>query len=110
MAAALTFTNLLPFLTTNDGNITVGGGGGGDEVISSAIPSNSNPNSGETITVDIEMDMTGMSPPNNLLGSFTGSISWDPAVLTYVSNSGILSGFTGVVNPNGPGGVINFIP
>ena len=78
------------------------------QVSSSAIPSNSNPNDVETITVDIQIDMTGMSAPDTLLGSFTASISWDPTVLSYVSNSGILSGFTGAINVNAAGGIINF--
>ena len=39
--------------------------------------------------------MTGSS---ELLGSFTGSIDWDPTILSYDNNSGIQGGFTGLVN------------
>ncbi len=65
------------------------------QVISSVSPSNSTPAPSETITADIVIDMTGSS---ELLGSFTGSVEWDPTVLSYDSNSGMQGGFTGLVN------------
>ncbi|NIT59655.1 MAG: hypothetical protein GWN00_26575, partial [Aliifodinibius sp.] len=107
MAAAFTFTNLLPFLTVNDGFVQVGGQ---PEVISSAIPSNTTPNQGDQITVAINFDMTGMAgSPDTLLGSFTGTINWDPSVLSFVSHGGILQGFVGVVNTTQAGsGMITF--
>lgn len=74
-------------------------------VVSSSIPSNSTPVFGEFITVAISIDMSGMAPPNNFLNSFIGSLNWDPEVLQYISNSGLLNGFVGYVNdiitPNG---------
>ena len=77
-------------------------------VTSTAIASNNNPNNGDNITVDIEVDMSNMVSPDNLLGGFTGSLNWDPAVLDYVGNTGIQSGFTGVVNVDAGAGVISF--
>jgi hypothetical protein len=68
---------------------------------SSAIPSNDTPSAGEQITVDISIDVSGVDPPNNSLGSFTGSLDWNPAALGYNTNSGLLTGFTGVVNTAG---------
>ena len=53
---------------------------------------------GNQIVVPIEIDMSGMSSPNEKLGSFTCTLDWDENHLDYVSNSGILSGFTGIVN------------
>ncbi len=86
-----------------------GTGVAGNIVVSSSIPSNANPFTGDAITVAINIDMTGMNPPDNLLGSFTASLNWDPTVLTYTGNSGILQGFTGFVNDlNAANGVIVF--
>ena len=53
---------------------------------------------GQQIVVTINIDMSGASLPDNKLGSFTGSLVWDPAILTYSSNSGLLAGFTGAIN------------
>jgi hypothetical protein len=65
---------------------------------SSAMPSDATPNIGQQIDVEIRVDVTGVNPPDNALGSFTASLDWNPAVLAYHSNSGLLAGFTGVVN------------
>ena len=46
-------------------------------------------------TVDVKIDMTNSPAPNDLLGSFTGTLSYDPAVLQFFANSEILSGYTG---------------
>ena len=70
---------------------------------SAATPSNASPNIGETITVTISIDMTGVAAPDNKLGSFSGTFDWNPAVLAYASDSGILGGFTGVVNTSSAG-------
>lgn len=67
-------------------------------VTSAATPSNATPEAGEEITVTINIDMSGASAPDHKLGSFTGTLGWNPAVLRYKSNSGIQAGFTGVVN------------
>jgi hypothetical protein len=67
-------------------------------VASAAIPSNATPTVGEQIVVTINIDMSGVAAPDNALGSFTGSLDWNPAVLSYHGNSGIVPGFTGVVN------------
>jgi len=50
---------------------------------------------GDLVSVLIVIDM---SEYDQLLGSFTGSLSWNPAVLEYQSNSGLLSGYTGLVS------------
>jgi len=97
MAAALTFTDLLPYLNVADGFVTVAGA----VVLSQAIPSNSIPNVNDTITVAINIDMTGMTAPDTLLGSFSANLDWDPNILEYVGDSGILQGFTGFVNTAG---------
>ena len=63
-------------------------------VTSSATPSDATPNIGDTITVSITIDISGA-----LLGSYTGSLDWNPAVLAYQSYSGAPpAGFAGAVN------------
>ena len=76
------------------------------EIHSYATPDDETIGVGDTVSVVISLDMSGAQVPNNLLGSFTGSLAWDSSVLTYVSNSGIQSDFTGIVN--GDDGLINF--
>ena len=75
-------------------NFTVQSG----SVVSAATPSNATPSIGQQIVVSINIDMSGVSAPNNALGSFTGSLAWNPAILTYSSNSGLQAGFTGAIN------------
>jgi len=70
-------------------------------VISRSIPSDSIPNINDTITVAINIDMTGMAAPDTLLGSYSADLKWNPNILAYVSNSGPLQGFTGFVNTAG---------
>jgi hypothetical protein len=65
---------------------------------SSASPSDTAPQIGDSIVVTIAIDVSGVIAPDNKLGSFTGSLNWDRDVLQYSGNSGILAGFTGVVN------------
>jgi len=67
-------------------------------VVSRSVPSDSVPDVNDTITVAINIDMTGMSAPDTLLGSYSADLDWNPNILTYVSNSGPLQGFTGFVN------------
>ncbi len=107
MLAAGTFTNLLPFLSVNGASITVADGTQ-ENVVSTVIPSATTPAGGETLSVDIQIDMSSMSPPDSLLGSFTATLSWDPAVLSYLSDSGILSGFLGNVNVDTVAGTASF--
>ena len=66
---------------------------------SSATPSNATPSIGQQIDVEINIDVSGVNPPDNALGSFSASLDWNSAVLAYHSNSGLQAGFTGVVNP-----------
>ena len=72
-------------------------------VASAATPSNATPSIGQQIVVTINIDMSGASAPNNALGSFTGSLAWNPAVLTYNTNSGLQAGFTGAINTGSVG-------
>jgi len=67
-------------------------------VTSSVSPSNPTPAVGQQIVVTFAIDMNGACAPDNALGSFTASLAWDPTILTYVSNSGLLAGFTGAIN------------
>lgn len=69
-------------------------------VLAAATPSDTTPEIGDTITVTVNINMSGVNAPDNALGGYTGSLSWNPAVLSYASHSGAPpSGFTGVVNP-----------
>jgi len=74
---------------TLQGNGTTGGTVIANVKCPSAPPENC-PNS-----ACIEIDMTGST---ELLGSFTGTLTWDPTQLDFVSHLGILAGFTGNVN------------
>ncbi len=67
-------------------------------ITSAATPSAGTVAVGGQVVVSINIDMSGATPSGAKLGSFTGSLAWDPAVLSYVSNSGPLGGFTGAVN------------
>jgi hypothetical protein len=63
-------------------------------VSSSATPSNTTPNIGDTITVNININISEAT-----LGSYTGSLDWNPAILAYQSYSGAPpTGFAGAVN------------
>ena len=65
---------------------------------SSVIPSNITAVIGEQISVEIGIDVSAVASPDHALGGFSGSLAWDPAVLAYDGNSGVLAGFIGVVN------------
>ena len=78
-------------------NFTVQSG----SVVSAATPSNATPSVGQQVVVSINIDMSGVA--GTALGSFTGSLAWNPAVLAYNSNSGIGAGFTGAINTGSVG-------
>lgn len=78
---------------------------------------------GCSISVKIQVDMSESPSPNNLLGSFTASLSWNAAILNFTSAS-LESGFTGLINdvnagsgelifngadPGGVGGLIDIL-
>ncbi len=65
-------------------------------VTAESLPSAVTAATGATITADINIDLSQTSPAQ-LLGSFSGTLSWNPAVLGFVSHSGVKAGFTGVV-------------
>jgi|GEM_PF-3355219 len=69
-------------------------------VVASLNPASLNASPGDMITVTVEIDM---SASTELLGSFTGSLDWNPTFLIYKSNSGVMSGFTGAINDTGAG-------
>jgi len=78
------------------------------------------------IDVPIRIDMSGMDVPNNLLGSYTATLTWDPTQISYVLYAGgttggwgaptvnaanIASGHLGfsAANPTGTSGLINIL-
>ncbi len=68
----------------------------------SATPSDAAPTVGDQITVVVNIDVSSVAAPDNALGSYTGTLDWDPAILDYQSySSAPPSGFTGVVNTTG---------
>lgn len=52
--------------------------------------------------------MSAAQSPDSLLGSFTGTLAWDPNLLHYTGNSGLLSGFIGNVTADTITGLISF--
>lgn len=68
------------------------------QVVASVTPASVTASQGDNINIAIEIDM---SASDQRLGSFTGSLTWNAAFLTYKSNSGIKGGFTGVINDTG---------
>lgn len=67
------------------------------ELISYMDLTNREPVIDEEITVSIVADMSSFGD-EFALGSFTGSLKWDPEIIQYTGHSGLQSGFTGVVN------------
>jgi hypothetical protein len=58
---------------------------------------------------EVFVDMRICAPPDDRLGSFSSSLNWDTSLLRFVNHSGILAGFTGVVNTaNANAGVLDF--
>ncbi|NLX37046.1 MAG: hypothetical protein GXY68_10195, partial [Chloroflexi bacterium] len=96
MAAALTFVSVLPGIVVTDGQVVAAPAEG---VTATATPDDAAPAVGDQIEVEVAIDMGGMEAPNNLLGSYSATLTWDPDILSYVSYSGAPpTGFTGVVN------------
>lgn len=60
------------------------------------------------VAVRNRIDMSAAHSPDNLLGSLTGTLAWDPALLHYTANSGLLSGFSGNVAVDTLAGLISF--
>jgi hypothetical protein len=67
-------------------------------VVATVIPSAASQDVGEQVTVSIHFDMTGVDSPDNALGSFTSTLTWDPAIISYDHNSGLQEGLTGAIN------------
>ncbi|MGH7450561.1 MAG: dockerin type I repeat-containing protein [bacterium] len=64
---------------------------------------------GRQFTAKIHIDMRDCPAPDDLLGSFSSSLSWNNSLLRFTNHSGILAGFTGVVNTtNANAGMIEF--
>lgn len=90
------------------------------EVVSALVPEPVRAIVGDTVTVRVQIDMTGADAPDHLLGSFTGAVTWDSTELIYLEHSGVGGGFTGNLNriqtdrivfnganPTGSGGVVD---
>ena len=78
---------------------------------STATPSNATPNVGGTITVNVNVNMTSVNSPDHKLGAFTGTLTWNTAVLSYSSSGSALQGIFagGVLNDvNATAGNITF--
>ena len=61
-----------------------------------------------TITVNIDIDVSPTIPAQ-VLGSFSGTLKWNAAVLSFTTHSGLKVGFTGVVGTsNTATGQLNF--
>ena len=78
--------------------------------ISTVTVTNATPSAGDQITATITIDVSGVAAPDNALGSYTGTLNWNAAVLSYHSDSGAPpAGFTGSVNTGNTGsGQISF--
>ena len=64
---------------------------------------------GSQFTAVVFIDMGACPSPDNLLGSFSSRLNWDATLLRFASHSGILAGFTGVVNTaNANTGMLEF--
>ena len=78
-------------------------------VASAATPNNATPSVGGQIVVTININMSGVTPSTTALGSFSGSLVWNTAVLQYVSRTALAEGFSGNINTSGSGtGQITF--
>ena len=93
-------TLLLAFMCLSMSNVF-------SQPVASVNPSEMAAEVGDIVHIRIEVDM---SESPQVLGSFTGSLSWNPAFLIYQANSGLQGGFTGAINDAGaiPGGQIFF--
>lgn len=56
----------------------------------------------------LTLDMTKAASPNHKLGSFTGTLSWDPSKLEPVGSPQLLSGYTGFFNMDTAAGTLMF--
>lgn len=88
--------------------LNIFGGGGATGTVTASVSCPMQIPQGGSFASDIRIDMSNMAQPNENLGSFTATLTWDPAMLSYTGNSGILSGFTGVVNVDAPNGTMTF--
>jgi len=66
-----------------------------EQVKTAVIASIDCPSINDTLTASI---IFNMRKTTELLGSFTGSLKWDPTILEYVADSGLLAGFLGNAN------------
>ena len=63
---------------------------------------------GQQIVVSINIDMSGVLR-RSLWAASPASLTWDPSILTYSTDGGILGGFTGAIN-TGNAGYRNVLP
>ena len=84
---SLGITIILLLLATLTTNAQVG------SVVATVITSNAMPRVGQSLVATARFDVSGVQ-----LGSFGGTLDYDPAALRYVGNSGVPTGWLGVVN------------
>ena len=88
--------DLLPYLISKNGFLTLLPGTV-NGIQATAILADSLPIAGERMSVIVNLDARDAIPPDTAIGSFTASLNWDPAQLSYVKHCGIMN-FLGVVN------------
>jgi hypothetical protein len=91
--------NLLPYLESESGILPViEPSMSANSVVSRVLLSSSKPLKNEIVTAGVLFDLSQIQSEDSLLGSYSGSLTWDPSKLEYVSYSGNKNGFIGVVN------------
>jgi len=71
--------------------ITQVGGG----VVARVVCPATDPSPGTSITTPIFINMSAVPPPDDRLGSFTGSLRWNAAVVRHTGDSGLKGAFSG---------------
>jgi hypothetical protein len=54
-----------------------------ETVVAESVPNNATPLPNETIIVAINVDVSGLQAPNNKLGLFGATLTWEPGVIQY---------------------------
>jgi len=58
-----------------------------DSIIAASVPSNATPRPNDAVQVSIDVDMSGVQPPDHRLSGYQATLMWNPAVVQYVSFS-----------------------
>ncbi|NJB87287.1 hypothetical protein GGR26_003067 [Lewinella marina] len=56
--------------------------------------------------ITVRVDMNGVAAPDDFLGNFTATLTYDPTQMEYLGESSILSDFTGFINDGNPGVIV----